>query len=244
MTYLKTSPTPVVSPEASTESQTQTRTTRTQFIYNNYSGLNIHTFTKAVLELAPTVTSGTDTLRTTTWDGDTIKQFVALLFSSVRLPEWKRLVDLKDGFRIVTDYSTNQYEVIVTLGKVTFLKENEFDYIVAEGVEARSLFEAIAHAKDVIQRTLSRPIEEAVKAAVAPTSTLGEAIVNLEAKKVKTEVGPNITHSHLKAIQGRVLTIVEATFANVEQREAVKSLIKKEFRREMDKVTNGTADSE
>jgi len=40
----------------------------------------------------------------------------------------------------------------------------------------------------------------------------------------------------LKGVEGRVLTIMEAAFPNEGQREAVKSLIRKEFRREMNKI--------
>ena len=48
------------------------------------------------------------------------------------------------------------------------------------------------------------------------------------------------TIAALKSLQGRVLGIVEAAFADKTQREAVKTLINKEFRREMDKVTGGS----
>jgi hypothetical protein len=41
--------------------------------------------------------------------------------------------------------------------------------------------------------------------------------------------------SGLKSLQGRVLGIVDASFSDKEQRAAVKTLINKEFRREMDK---------
>ena len=44
------------------------------------------------------------------------------------------------------------------------------------------------------------------------------------------------TIRYLKSVEGRVLTIMEAAFPNESQREAVKSLIKKEFRREMSRV--------
>lgn len=43
--------------------------------------------------------------------------------------------------------------------------------------------------------------------------------------------------SNLKSLQGRVLTIIDGSFADKTQREAVKSLVNKEFRREIGKVT-------
>lgn len=44
------------------------------------------------------------------------------------------------------------------------------------------------------------------------------------------------TISYLKSLQGRVLTIMDGAFADKVQREAVKTLINKEFRRSMNKV--------
>jgi hypothetical protein len=44
------------------------------------------------------------------------------------------------------------------------------------------------------------------------------------------------TLSYLKSVEGRVLTVLEAAISSDSQREAVKTLIKKEFRREMNKV--------
>jgi hypothetical protein len=41
---------------------------------------------------------------------------------------------------------------------------------------------------------------------------------------------------HLKSLQGRVLTIVDAALGDKAQREAVKTLVNKEFRREIDKT--------
>ena len=41
---------------------------------------------------------------------------------------------------------------------------------------------------------------------------------------------------HLKSLQGRVLTIMEAAISDKSQRDAVKTLVNKEFRREMEKV--------
>src|SRR5271166_5820176 len=45
---------------------------------------------------------------------------------------------------------------------------------------------------------------------------------------------------HLKSLQGRVLGIVDASFSDKEQRAAVKTLINKEFRREIDKTQGGS----
>jgi hypothetical protein len=49
------------------------------------------------------------------------------------------------------------------------------------------------------------------------------------------------TLQYLKSVQGRVLTIMEAAFPNDEQRNAVKTLVKKEFRREMERVNRAGA---
>jgi hypothetical protein len=42
--------------------------------------------------------------------------------------------------------------------------------------------------------------------------------------------------SNLKSLQGRILTIIDASFSDKEQRSAVKTMINKEFRREITKV--------
>jgi hypothetical protein len=45
---------------------------------------------------------------------------------------------------------------------------------------------------------------------------------------------------YLKSVEGRVLTIMEAAIPNDAQRDAIKTLIKKEFRREMTKANRGS----
>lgn len=45
--------------------------------------------------------------------------------------------------------------------------------------------------------------------------------------------------SNMKSLQGRILTIIDGTFADKVQREAVKTLINKEFRREITKAGGG-----
>lgn len=50
--------------------------------------------------------------------------------------------------------------------------------------------------------------------------------------------------SRLKSLQGRVLNIVEASFSDKQQREAVKTLINKEFRREMNLIQGAESDEE
>jgi len=42
--------------------------------------------------------------------------------------------------------------------------------------------------------------------------------------------------NHFKSLQGRILTIVDAILSDKQQREAVKTLVNKEFRRELDRV--------
>lgn len=57
-----------------------------------------------------------------------------------------------------------------------------------------------------------------------------------EATQVKAEYRDAGTVNRLKSLQGRVLNIVEAAFSDKQQREAVKTLINKEFRRDMNKI--------
>jgi hypothetical protein len=55
-------------------------------------------------------------------------------------------------------------------------------------------------------------------------------------KRYAPSMNENAVQRHLKSLQGRVLTIVDAILADKQQREAVKTLVNKEFRRELDKV--------
>jgi hypothetical protein len=64
----------------------------------------------------------------------------------------------------------------------------------------------------------------------------------LTVKKVdpaKGTVSETYVTGRFKSLQGRILNIVEASFADKTQREAVKTLINKEFRREITKVGDG-----
>jgi hypothetical protein len=53
----------------------------------------------------------------------------------------------------------------------------------------------------------------------------------------KGKVSETYVTGRFKSLQGRILNIVEASFADKTQREAVKTLINKEFRREITKAT-------
>lgn len=50
--------------------------------------------------------------------------------------------------------------------------------------------------------------------------------------------------SRLKSLQGRVLGIMDAAFADKDQRQAVKTLINKEFRRDLDRLNDADSDGE
>jgi hypothetical protein len=69
------------------------------------------------------------------------------------------------------------------------------------------------------------PKAESTAAVWAPTEVV---LVGDKTKKPYT--------ANLKSLQGRILTIVDGSFSDKTQREAVKSLINKEFRREISKV--------
>lgn len=56
------------------------------------------------------------------------------------------------------------------------------------------------------------------------------------AKAMLPSFPPNDVMARIRSLQGRVLTIVEAVIADKTQREAAKTLVNKEFRRELGKV--------
>jgi hypothetical protein len=57
-------------------------------------------------------------------------------------------------------------------------------------------------------------------------------------------MGKDLIVAKLKSLQGRILTIVDASFQDPEQRKAVKTLVSKEFRLEMTRVSDFFGDDE
>ena len=57
-------------------------------------------------------------------------------------------------------------------------------------------------------------------------------------------MGKDLIVARLKSLQGRILTIVDASFQDPEQRKAVKTLVSKEFRLEMTRVSDFFGDDE
>ena len=57
-------------------------------------------------------------------------------------------------------------------------------------------------------------------------------------------MGKDLIVARLKGLQGRLLTIVDASFQDPEQRKAVKTLVSKEFRLEMTRVSDFFGDDE
>jgi len=57
-------------------------------------------------------------------------------------------------------------------------------------------------------------------------------------------MGKDLIVARLKSMQGRILTIVDASFQDPEQRKAVKTLVSKEFRLEMGRVSDFFGDDE
>lgn len=83
--------------------------------------------------------------------------------------------------------------------------------------------------KEVPTRSINKEAPEWVKDESYANNRSGA-----EASKQAADKG---TLQYLKSVEGRVLTVLEAAFSNDGQREAVKSLIKKEFRREIVELT-------
>jgi hypothetical protein len=50
------------------------------------------------------------------------------------------------------------------------------------------------------------------------------------------DMSRDLIHQHMKDLAGRVLTVVEASYSNPSQLNAVKTLIKKEFSEQMNRV--------
>jgi hypothetical protein len=81
-------------------------------------------------------------------------------------------------------------------------------------------------------------IRELVAAKPKVSIRLHKDVTEEDGKKMVDSIASHLSGpiiGSLKSLQGRVLGIVDASFADKTQREAVKTLINKEFRREMDK---------
>jgi hypothetical protein len=101
----------------------------------------------------------------------------------------------------------------------------------------------IAEALASTPSPIEKKEEENMKVEEAPpTAQFGfvpQALAEQKAQVTKTAAA--ITN--LKSVEGRILTLMEVAFPDHTQRDAIKSLIKKEFRREMNKV-NRTPDED
>lgn len=129
---------------------------------------------------------------------------------------------------------------------------------VVEGLDAEALFNGIKHVQKLFESDMDNvslgllddelfePISNLEKSsALDPVleDTGHSAQINIAAAQEKAQIQEDMTVmlesvilGHIKSLQGRVLTVIDASAADKQQREAIKTLMKKEFRREMDKM--------
>lgn len=138
-------------------------------------------------------------------------------------------------------------------------------YRVVNGLDANNLFNSIQHAQGIIRTSLSAPEDETDeeyfepgnfdassaldsvfsdmgqsadmnKAAAQETVQVQQEYEKDDPKKCAPSMYENEILRHVKSLQGRILTIIDASLSDKQQREAVKTLANKEFRREMEKI--------
>jgi len=80
--------------------------------------------------------------------------------------------------------------------------------------------------------------------AVVTTPIKEDAMKPEETKPTDAQATEKSTLNYLKSVEGRVLTVLEAALPDKEHRQAVKTLIKKEFRRTMNQVNRIQVPSE
>lgn len=218
-----------------------------------------------------------------------IKELTDALFNGVRLEAWS-VTTVNSPAAVAYQLPVESCSVVVTDFTAELWKGMR-RYPVADGPQARALFEALKHAQDVIQ-VLATPVDipdeefftepdpeaeaaimdimlqgpedrtQSVRKNAAahdeakpfiedelPGVPIGQAEYDRLHKRGKAKYDPSKedkkapyameedrVQRHLKSLQGRVLTIVEAAISEKSQREAIKTLVNKEFRREMEKV--------
>ena len=140
--------------------------------------------------------------------------------------------------------STYQGGTVVKLNRATFESEDPYDSL--DPVEAFSVKPPKYIAKTNKENMKDEPYTGKPKAVVNDGKTIPEW-TNPPFQKQDEEHGDLLKGivgkqpspaplQFLKSVEGRVLTIMEAAIPDKEQRNAIKTLIKKEFRREMSKA--------
>lgn len=114
---------------------------------------------------------------------------------------------------------------------IDFDSEDDFDPVGAFAVEQK--VQEVIKLADTIEAELR---EEQYVAKTNEANMKDEPYVAPARTGATKQAAEKGTLQYLKSVEGRVLTVLEAAFSSTEQREAVKSLIKKEFRREMNRV--------
>jgi hypothetical protein len=116
---------------------------------------------------------------------------------------------------------------------------DDIEYDESEEIDAGMAFDDVAEDEP---ETEVKTAEATTDVAQETVEMKNEPIIIItdkaaDAAKAAEERG---TLSYLKSVEGRVLTIMEAAIPNDQQRDAIKTLIKKEFRREMTKANRGS----
>lgn len=191
-----------------------------------------------------------------------IKTLMDALYSGVRLEAW---TSTTVNTPAVAAYSLPITTVSVVVTDFTIeLWKGLRRFPIADRMEASTLFKALEQGQGIVtplgsnlaipdEDFFTDPDPEADAAIVDSILQDREYIVeeeirledskepqkydpSKELKKARPTMEEAGVVGHLKSIQGRVLTIMDASIADKEQRAALKTLINKEFRRQMEKV--------
>lgn len=191
------------------------------------------------------------------------REFKELLFSSVRLREWisNDTGKPKSHYQIFNIEKNVRVEVTADAVYLTRYTPNPATNVLAEGIDATALLLTLTHGNAVLDSLLpvdQSPDEEFFRDSATPEGAILDSVFDEEgtqsSKKNKlaseeesyvdkcepkqmarTMMEPELQR-HVKSLQGRILTIADASISDKQQREAVKTLMNKEFRREMEKI--------
>lgn len=193
------------------------------------------------------------------------KRIMDTLYNAVRLRQWQHTTVNAPAEAAYLIWNLKETTKVIVTMKTVEITRGLRQFQVAEGLDAAALFNGIKHAQDIIKLSVNavdntddaeffKPLSEEEQSAQMDavlsdeendrehlTGVQAAQVVQAAVEKADTKLQrPAMDREHvtkrLKSLQGRVLTIVEAILADKQQREAVKTLMNKEFRREIEKA--------
>jgi transketolase len=157
----------------------------------------------------------------------------------------QRIPDETDPDTFFTETEPGYFE---SAGLDAALEETHPDPLIEEDAE---LIQEVCGEEEptFVEEEVQRHVEKVNKNASAEAVQVKEEYKPQKSKASQDELAKSAligrsALSRLKSLQGRVLTIMDAAIADKAQRDAVKTLINKEFRRDITKINGDGSESD